>query len=74
MHWQAVNGLMYGYIMKVSSNVTRLFVITASMLLSTGLSMHMYALASPAFAAAIAMVLGATVLYNHAAFCPATPQ
>jgi len=62
---QAINGLIISAIMKHSSNITRLFVISSSMLVSTALSMLIFDL-NPNFHLVVAciLVISALIMYH----------
>ena len=62
---QALNGILYSYIMKAASNVLRLFVISVSLLFSAALSAYVLAMhLSFTYLVALVLVLAAVVLYN----------
>eukprot|EP00043_Microstomoeca_roanoka_P013716 m.134903 g.134903 ORF g.134903 m.134903 type:complete len:271 (-) comp15830_c0_seq5:36-848(-) len=62
---QAVNGLIYGYVLKHASNILRLFIVAVSMLVATFLSIWVFgAEVSISFVLSTVGVLAAVVLFN----------
>ncbi|EGD76361.1 hypothetical protein PTSG_01061 [Salpingoeca rosetta] len=68
---QAINGIIYGYVIKHASNILRLFIVAVSMLLATATSaVVLGAHLSFPFLCSAAGVLAAIVLFNTAAGDP----